>query len=530
MTKERSQEQPDVVRPADRCDLKVLNPFLIDEDERLLSDTFLRMAELCHTLPPKVTDDCLLLLTTCRNEWYTVNAMYAEAKKWCQEGGKFTGFGDALDALRGAVTGTQKLEKAINKAKQILKTTAEYLYQFEYKHALFFDRFQEVHGILTGYCENIKDPIARESFRRSFVEYKNGPKPEDYLKPPSNSVSDVYQDRLLDWFSVVRPLTGLARTYVGGVQKRAKAKGKTCSDYLDEIQLAQPVLEAYGYRCPTIPDVEVFQHPMISKGSGNGSVVIEHLFQFIVFCEELCGTARLFLREMLPGNDVVTERFLLKEHFADETVEIHGKRFKPMADAFVLITDMRNSMGDRYLAPELKVFTAHIIDRLCDEGIARSHTVYDDCRVIACESVENFVSSAARLWNALEVRRTQSGFSGLRMGALCGEILLDYAGEWVDVLKAAPLDSSLNTIAKADRLMGLDKARWGETEQGKVLRERLGDLHKDESLMFIDSSVYERLPESAQERCHDIGILPLRTIGPKQCWAIPIPALAATDR
>jgi hypothetical protein len=108
--------------------------YLSTNDRDLISQTFKRLDNLCHSsvLTGEDIDDCLLLLTTCRNRWYTLNAMYLEAVKWSQEGkDDYKGFCDALDALRQGVSGSKSLEAAANRAGTILATTAGYLREFQ---------------------------------------------------------------------------------------------------------------------------------------------------------------------------------------------------------------------------------------------------------------------------------------------------------------------------------------------------------------------------------------------------------------
>src|SRR6202158_5360518 len=98
--------------------------------------------------------------------------------------------------------------------------------------------------------------------------------------------------------------------------------------------------------------------------------------------------------------------------------------------------------------------------------------------------------------HVLEPFKNPAGLAGIRMGCTRGEMLFDcdLKQDWKDIRRAAPLDSSDNTIAAAARLMGLDKLRWEKSESGQLLHAALADWVDRESLLFVDSRVHENLP------------------------------------
>jgi len=516
--------------PAERFPLEVKGAFASEDEKRLLSETFLRLAQLWHLLPSAKAEDCLLLLTTCRNRWYTLNALYAEAAKWCQEADTYKGFGDAMDALRGAISGNENLERAAERAASILETTAECLSEFSRKHDLFFNRFHEVHSTLVEFAESTfaEDSIALSAFREAFVDYDTGPGPDDHLAPPDGAVPDPLLDRLLVWFGLAKPLTSLARTYISEVLQIGKAHEDTCKDYLGQLQSASVNFASYGYPCPDIPADDVFSWRLSAQPAE--AVVVQQLTRFVSFCDGTYGTARSFLAQMLPGKENLIVRFPLNRPGDEQVVEIAGHRFQRVPNALTFINDMRNSTGDRYSTGPLKVLREDVSRELRREKLARSAVIYDDCSVLACDSLDAMGMALSRVWNALEVRQSRDGFAGLRVGAVCGEMLYDMDGDWFELMasraNAPPMDSSHNTMARASRLMNLDKERWTDSEQGKALRKSLDDWANDESLLFLDTSLYEMLPDSTRKLCRCIDVVQFSGVGPKQCWAIPIPKLA----
>ncbi|HUV13855.1 MAG TPA: hypothetical protein VMY18_09420, partial [Acidobacteriota bacterium] len=225
-----------LIRPAKNFPMLVEHIGLTPEEEAALSRTFNRLAQLYHSdkLSRTEVGDCLLLLTTCRNEWYTLNAMLFEAFEWCREGDRYVGFGDALNDLMQAVSGAEPLEKAAMRAARRLSAAAYSLEQFEAKHKLFFERFEEVRRKLLNFSGEIADDFAREEFHKLYVNLGSGPRPEDRLSPDVDERYDLILERLVDWFDVVRPLTGLARTYITEVLEFGKPHRRTCADYLQK--------------------------------------------------------------------------------------------------------------------------------------------------------------------------------------------------------------------------------------------------------------------------------------------------------
>jgi hypothetical protein len=237
--------------------------------------------------------------------------------------------------------------------------------------------------------------------------------------------------------------------------------------------------------------------------------------------------SKQFLAELLPvvkrDSGQAEVRFPLQRPSQRTSVSIANRNFVVQPNLYVLITDMRNSTGEKVLTPELKVKTEGVIDHLRSQEDVRSQTVYDDSRVLACETLTALSRSIRRLHNSLQPYRTDDGFRGIRAGCTRGEMLFDcnLTQDWREIRRSAALDTADNTIAAAARLMALDKLRF-EPERGEVLRTALGDWDKDESLLFLDSRVYEELPPEIQRLCRDVSILELKGIGRRRCWAIPI--------
>lgn len=290
--------------------------YLSTDDRDLLSQTFARLDNLCHSsvLTGEDIEDCLLLLTTCRNRWYTLNAMYIEAVKWSQEGkDDYKGFCDALDELRRGVSGIKYLKTAANKAGRILGTTAGYLEQLNKKYILYFERFEDVRKKLLVHCESIEKDTEKRSFKERFFEYGNGPSPDDQLEPPPLEQLDATLESLLVWFNVTRPLTSLARTYISEVLECGPQHEKTLDEYLLRLQTGIKVLVQYGYKCPDLPPSEVYRWRLQSAKPSEPPSEEERVLQFIEFCEKICNVARRFLEEKLPGEDNLKERFPLKK-------------------------------------------------------------------------------------------------------------------------------------------------------------------------------------------------------------------------
>lgn len=500
-----------------------------ESDRRLVAGTFRRLVDVFHSVSGGEASDCLLLLTTCRNRWYAANALYVEARKWCQERQTKPGFGDGLSALGTAVSGTATVETAARRASRMFAVAADYLSEFEKKQDLFLNRFEEVREVLLRYAESIADGPARLEFLNTFANVGSGSgRPEDALVGPEGSEeADVYFERLREWFALARPLTGLARTFISEVLGLAAGHPdkRRCRDYLDQMRAAALLWEARGFRCPPEPPATVFDR----IPAGRLPQAVTQIDAFLTFSGTAAAVARQFLSEMLPAVDGA--RFPLRRPSREATVTIHGRTFALKAELLVCITDMRNSTGDRHLSPELKVRVEGTVEHLRQARDAASQTLYDDSRVIACEAVESLSRCVQRLSHVLEPFKTPDGFEGIRIGCTCGDMLFDFheKGDWKDIRRAAPLDSADNTIATAARLMGLDKLRWEDSTQGRLLREALGDWATRDSLVFLDSRVYEQLPTHVRSVCRDVSVLDLKGIGKRQCWAIPVEAFVATS-
>jgi hypothetical protein len=518
-----------LVRPAREFPLDVKRIALNDADEAALARTFNRLAQLCHCdqLSGQDKEDCLLLLTTCRNEWYALNAMYVEADQWCREGEKFSGFGDGLDALRRVLSGALSLDEAGTRAAVIFGEAAHYLAEFEKKRSLFFDRFADVRAALERFSQTIPDLPARQEFMKLYVQLGSGPgtRPDHKLSADVEPRLDIVLRHLTDWYRVARPLTGLARTYVSDVLEVAASHDKTCQEYLAELTPAALVWRTtYGYVCPEIPPADFFAWRRSDLLSGRPVPDLpQHIRHFVAFCEDMRQVARSFLREMLPLRIPCNQQFPLRMAGERMRIVVRGKPFERVADMFVFITDMRDSSGKKYLTTELKVKLDEIVDALLEKDEAASEYTHNDCRAVGCISMKEAVRCMTRLWTGLEADRDRSGFAGLRMGASRGDMLVGWRGPWQE--DPMLLDCS-NTLVTASRLMELDKLRWKtETEQGKQCADALGDWSTDESLVFFDSRFYEALPDGIRAQSRMVGVFDFRGIGNRQCWALPISRL-----
>jgi hypothetical protein len=406
----------------------------------------------------------------------------------------------------------------------MFEVAADYLHEFEKKQDLFLNHFERTREVLLRYADSIPDTPARVEFLNTFANVGSGSgHPEDALIGPDVFERDIHVERLREWFALTRPLTGLARTFIGEVLGSGTDHpvGRNCRDYLDQMRSATLLWEARGFRCPPEPGADVFAR--VPKG--HLAQAITQIDAFVSFGHATLTVARQFLLEMLPAvDDVHSARFPLRRPSRDATATIHGKMFALKPELFVCITDMRNSTGDRFLSPELKVRLEETIEHLRQSHDASSQTLYDDSRVIACESIESLMRCVQRLTQVLEPFKRPDGFGGIRIGCTCGEMLFDFHErvDWKELRRAAPIDSADNTIATAARLMGLDKLRWEDSIQGRLLKEALGDWADGDSLVFLDSRVHERLSETARGSCRDVSVIDFRGIGKRQCWALPI--------
>lgn len=496
------------VVPAEHLPPLQFDKQLRDDETRMLRDTFLRLSQIFHALQGHHGDDALLLLTTCRNHLYTLNALYAEARKWATEGGRFTGFGDGLDMLRAPLTEAVDIKTGARRAAVVLRSAAAYLSEFEKKYELYYQHFEETRQAIIAAASTISDVITREAFVSAFCDIGSGPGPDHRLTPPSDA-PDVLLERLLIWYSLARPLTGLARTFISQSIGIGGEREKTCADYILDVELGKRALRSFGFHS-TVPPIEIA-----------GEVSPALLEAFIRYADDAYRTCREFLGEMLPGKRSVEERFALQIG-TPKTVEVRGQIFR-REQAFVLITDMRNSTGARHVAPDLKVKIDQVIDALRQEVQARSQTTYDDCRVVACESLQHAAACAARLVSALDIHKTPEEFGGLRMGLSYGEMLF---ADDLDIRKAAPADDAHNTIARAARLMSLDGTRWENSPLGETVRTHLGDWTAGEALVFFDESVFVHLPEPITRACREIDVVKFKGVGPHRCFAAPINGFA----
>src|SRR5262249_14845616 len=150
------------------------------------------------------------------------NALYAEARKWCMEGRDSVGFGDALASMGRLVmameTPPHRDDTFAKRTAQLLAVSAGYLEQFEYKNALFFERFETTRRVLLSFADTITDFRARTEFKNAFASIGKGPgTPDDRLEGPAEPDNDAYIERLKEWFALARPLTSLARTFLSEV-------------------------------------------------------------------------------------------------------------------------------------------------------------------------------------------------------------------------------------------------------------------------------------------------------------------------
>src|SRR5689334_4860010 len=243
------------VTPAEHLPPLQFDKQLRDDETRMLRDTFLRLSQIFHAMHGQHGDDALLLLTTCRNHLYTVNALYVEARKWATEGGRFTGFGDGLDMLRAPLTEPGDMRSGARRAAVVFRSAAAYLSEFEKKYELYYQRFEATRQEIIAAASTISDVIAREAFISAFCELGSGPGPDHRLTPPGDA-PDVLLERLLIWYSLARPLTGLARTFISQSIGLGGDREKTYADYVYEVELGKRAVRSFGFHS-TVPPVEI---------------------------------------------------------------------------------------------------------------------------------------------------------------------------------------------------------------------------------------------------------------------------------
>jgi hypothetical protein len=407
---------------------------------------------------------------------------------------------------------------AAKRTATVLAETADFLQEFDRKRSLYYERFGSVLTVIETFAESITDQIARRQFLREYVALDDERRlstPDDALKAPSvENLADPILQRLLQWFAVARPLTGLARTYVSEILKVGPEHTKSYSAYLAEVEAVKATFAAYRF-------------PISAEPPENPSASAEGVAQFLTYSDELGRVCRRFIKEMLPGVDSTMQRFPLRSN-QGRTVTHNGREFTVQPNLFVLMMDMRNSTGARHVAPQLKVKIDSIIEELRQEDQARSHTTYDDCRVLVHESFDAIVACAARLHAAMSIDKTPKGFAGLRMGLTRGEMLFADVERFEDIRRAAALDSAVNTMARAARLMALDQQRWETSDTGKQLQAKLGPFSTDDSLIFFDDSIHHQL--APEVIATELGERPLRGFDDKaRCWSARVESLAVNQ-
>lgn len=504
---------------------------LSKDEERKRTNTFLHLAQLCQSksLTSTQARECLLLLTTCRNQWYTINSLYIEARRWSQEGEstKYKGFGDALNSLRGVIAETDHMP-AISNAAKILETTAGFLAEFENKNDLFFKRFEDVRNRLKNYFSSLtENTIINNDLTELYLD-PEGPEPDHALKGPDSPEKDYHYNILTTWYAVAKPLTGLSRTFISDVLgytgKSQLTHKKSCKEYIGELEASLSNLKHYGLPNIAIPQ-GLFDNKFYSKKSEEMRSAIE---EYSTFCDSVLSALRRLIT-LLPTMHNPSQ-FPLKKPGAQTFYEIEGKRYLIRPNMFVLITDMRNSVGDRWNSPELKNTIETSITTLRKTEEIQSSVSYDDCRIIASDSLECISRCIQVLQSTLKLHKKSelNAFNGLRMACVQGDMLFDYHAN-KDLYKKAeglPLDPHMVTIARAARIMELYKKRWDKeiSTQFKKFHEALGDWKEDAEaeIVYLDSSSYANLPEPIRNKDRFFDFIEFKGVGPLVCWGILI--------
>lgn len=523
-----SRDNLTLIVPTDEPPFEYVELHCTPEVRHAMELTYFQLCGLVHDkgLSQGDKEDILLLLSTCRNEWFTANAIYAEALKWCAEGKetKYSGYGDALDAFRSGVSGQKEFNDSMKRAATRLEISSDFLAQFREKHIFYFERFGEVYNKLLTYANNRSDPAYVHHFHKMILK----PSASDVrttIRPPGKAKNVPQLHWLRVWYSVVQPLNSLTRTYISNVLRIGKMHHKSCSIYLERLLHHAKAWHSEGFDIPEAPPEEVFTPR--SFQDHDDIEVKKQLRGFLTFCDNMLRSARQFLDERIVEDHNPATGFLLKHPEDKIKVTIEGQSFELHPNMFVLITDMRNSVGAKYESLELKVKMETIINRLRESHSVSSQTVYDDCRIIACESAESLVSSVQRLHGAFNNCRRPNGFDGLRMGLSFGEMLYDFnlPEPLITYSKGrrAPLDSANLTIARANRVMGFDKSRWEESQKAEALNAELQkNFGDDMSLLFLDYQAYRSLPESIRKKCISLDLLPMKGLGQENCYVIQI--------
>jgi hypothetical protein len=335
--------KPTLINPHKKKGYKTLLP----ADQARCRKAFITLADIATNdqMTYIESHECLLFLTTCRNKWYTLNAMCAECINWLSEGEteNYTGYLDGLNQFAIALNQNDN-EEIISHLKRAARSFTEadkYLGEFKIKRNLYFNKFDIILERLQEYCKTLF--VAPEEGVEGYEDYYSyiisHIDLEDKVESPTEDNND-YKEKILFhlslWFKIASPLTSLTRTYITNILGFGRKHHQSCQHYKDKLTDVFEEFNNYGIYFPTLPNKDCFSTNISFIDQKDER---EKIRPFVSFCEDTYEQlANLFKNWFCIRENYAESFFVLENELSAE------KKRKSIMKNHDRVTNIDNSV------------------------------------------------------------------------------------------------------------------------------------------------------------------------------------------
>jgi class 3 adenylate cyclase len=453
-------------------------------------ELFFQMAEL-GSHDGELGKRCLLLLTTCRNEWYTLSAMYAELRLWLYGTGGEHDSSSIRHALK-ALTGLRANSKRSSKqASRSVEQAALFLAEFANKRKLFYEEFGEIEKALKSNSEELWGRTTSRVFSEKYLS-------ANYDLEDNAQFDGAVSDEGSEWLQILdlvhltcRAFTSLFRNFLSN---RIGLGERWPVSFPQAYEDTTSMLVLLG--CSFKPmDESAIDDSII--GPGSPELYRHTLEEFLVFAESAIQSIGSFCESAFPSEiETLGSRahlWFVPRALRRNTIAIGRSRYEIVDDKAILFFDINDSTAEESDAPLLKEavqeFFAELESVLLSAGRLADRTLslftWNDARVAAFETVDDALEAACALYRRFDTPKYigAKGIKGLRFGLSYGSVIAGIPGKRLlahDVRVLGDHPILRNHIAEAARLFDV----WKVAEKNEELATMLSGCDRNFGLVL----------------------------------------------
>lgn len=413
--------------------------------------------------------DYLLLLTTCRNEWYWLNALYGELRLWLYPSDSRVSFQNAVSALSGYRNPDSNIKKILIRAQTRIARSAGFLTQYKTKQVLYKNNFDIKAAELK---EHVKNSFGRTEAKYLEIAYMS--------KRPQTDNSSFSHERTKqgeEWeaeldlvYEAAKALTGYFRTVLSNKFSIGTKWHKPVNEYYRELRrsfafLVCDIYDPSGYL--------IDNAPFTCKSEKETKALVGEFYQFTIAAYRELAT---YVRVKFPGtsDNIVgqdKELLFLTPRGQSVTLTLSDRStYTTRPDMYILLFDLNGSAspGSEPIIPKESIsqFLKHVEAARIGSTPSNLEIItrfsWDDMRIVAFQSAEEAIYFAVKLthWFHSNKNVQVQGVSGIKFGLTKGTVLAGVPS-WERNIKPERVigDHPIlgNTIARAARLSNLFK-------------------------------------------------------------------------